>query len=247
MSDPLTQAMCKNLLPVYNNPMIYYRSAPSCRRGSGRFWSSTPEDVPFFQALLRDGNQYGAQPKPDGIAHAFPDCRGVSRRQSVRVGAGRQHSSPATTWPRTGCGQLRRGVGRGCSPILRVIRTDKVWWSSIMQDARSVLRRNPKQPKSRYAVSGQQLAPPLELIIRPAFAFAQPGYTFELLPIPPPHFRPIPMTTAGQNDQPFLFGPNLGGTLGDLNVRYHVGIHTFFIAGVHGRRCVAIRCSVHHR
>src|SRR6516225_4349860 len=69
--------MGKNLLLVYNKPMIYYCSAPSCWRGSRRFCSYTPEDVARFQALLRAGSQYGvqfhyrAQPKPDGIAQAL--------------------------------------------------------------------------------------------------------------------------------------------------------------------------------
>jgi len=75
---PVTQAMGKSLLPVYNKPMIYY---PLCTLMLARIREiliiSTPEDVPKFQNLLRDGNQYGiqlqyqVQPKPEGIAQAF--------------------------------------------------------------------------------------------------------------------------------------------------------------------------------
>ncbi len=75
---PVTQVMGKSLLPVYNKPMIYYPLCTLMLAGIRDILViSTPDDVPKFQALLRDGSQYGirlqyqVQAKPEGIAQAF--------------------------------------------------------------------------------------------------------------------------------------------------------------------------------
>ena len=75
---PVTQAMGKSLLPVYNKPMVYYPLCTLMLAGIRDILIiSTPEDVPKFQSLLRDGSQFGinlqyqVQPKPEGIAQAF--------------------------------------------------------------------------------------------------------------------------------------------------------------------------------
>src|ERR1700726_2565456 len=75
---PVTQAMGKSLLPVYNKPMIYYPLCTLMLAGIRDILVfSTPEDVSTFQALLGDGSQYGlrlqylVQRKPEGIAQAF--------------------------------------------------------------------------------------------------------------------------------------------------------------------------------
>ncbi len=75
---PVTHAMGKSLLPVYNKPMIYYPLCTLMLAGiRDILLITTPEDVAKFQALLGDGSQFGirlqykVQPKPEGIAQAF--------------------------------------------------------------------------------------------------------------------------------------------------------------------------------
>src|SRR5579862_6896932 len=75
---PVTHAMGKSLLPVYNKPMVYYPLCTLMLAGVRDILViSTPDDVPKFQTLLGDGSQYGIrlqykmQPKPEGIAQAF--------------------------------------------------------------------------------------------------------------------------------------------------------------------------------
>jgi glucose-1-phosphate thymidylyltransferase len=157
---PVTQAMGKSLLPVYNKPMIYYPLCTLMLAGIRDILViSTPEDVPKFQTVLQDGNQYGirlqyhVQRKPEGIAQAFllgeafldgGPCAlvlgdnifyGHDLAKDLREAATKTHGARVFAYP--------------------VHDPERYGVVEFDPDGRALsIEEKPKQPKSRYAVTG---------------------------------------------------------------------------------------------
>jgi glucose-1-phosphate thymidylyltransferase len=157
---PVTQAMGKSLLPVYNKPMIYYPLCTLMLAGIRDILIiSTPEDVPKFEHLLRDGSQFGirvqylVQPKPEGIAQAFvlgekflhgSPCvlvlgdnifYGHDLAKDLRQAASKNHGARVFAYP--------------------VHDPERYGVVEFDNDGRALsIEEKPRQPKSRYAVTG---------------------------------------------------------------------------------------------
>ena len=157
---PVTQVVSKQLLPVYDKPMVYYPLSTLMLAGiRDILLISTPQDTPRFESLLGDGKRWGlrlryaVQPRPEGIAQAFIVGRDFigGERVALVLGDNIFHGHDFTEL-------LKRAAARerGATVFAYAVN-DPGRYGVVEFDARGKavsIEEKPRQPKSRYAVTG---------------------------------------------------------------------------------------------
>ncbi len=164
---PLTMVTSKQLLPVYDKPMVYYPLSTLMLAGIRDILIiSTPIDLPNFERLLGDGSQFGVslqymvQPSPDGLAQAFilgkqfigDDCCAMILGDNIFYGAG--------------LGTLVRNAAehtyQGRATVFGYYVPDPERFGVVAFDKTghvTSIEEKPKNPKSNYAVTGLYFYP----------------------------------------------------------------------------------------
>lgn len=160
---PLTMVTSKQLLPVYDKPMIYYPLSTLMLAGiQDILIISTPQDTPRFEDLLGDGSQYGVhfsyqvQPSPDGLAQAFllgeefigDDCCAMVLGDNIFYGNG---------FSRILRNAVENAEQRGRATVFGYYVNDPERFGIVEFDASGKVisvEEKPQNPKSNYAITG---------------------------------------------------------------------------------------------
>ena len=160
---PLTMVTSKQLLPIYDKPMIYYPLSVLMNAGIRDILIiSTPQDLPRFQLLLGNGHQFGiklsykAQPSPDGLAQAFligeefigGDCVAMVLGDNIFAGHGlKKRLRAAVQTAQEGGGATIFGYYVDDPERFGIVEFD--------QNGKAIsIEEKPEHPKSNYCVTG---------------------------------------------------------------------------------------------